>query len=426
MKRRSFTSAQARVANSDAQPKRSRSILVLTSTLPRWADDPEPRFVLDLARSLCHKYRMVILAPQASGAASREVLDGVEVRRFRYAPHRRLERLAAPGAIMSNLRLNPLMALLVPGFFVGQLFALVRLLRREHFDAVHCHWLIPQGLTIRLCTAFVRTPPVLLTCHGTDVYALNAPWLRVVKKWVLSRADAITVVSQHIGNFLTAAFGEPIRDKCELIPMGVDLSCFGTRGRRPPRAEFHILFAGRLTEGKGIRYLLRALTDTRLTDPQIKLRIVGKGPLRMSLEAEVAELGLGSRVRFLGGLSHEVLANEMASASVLCLPSVGDLSGAREGLPTVLLEAAASSLPIIASDVGGCSEFITSGQTGWLVPPADVDALAEALVEAMRRPAYARRLAEAANAKVQNFAWPRVGERYASMFDRLFGQGEAS
>lgn len=405
---------------------RRPSLLVLTSTLPRWSGDPEPRFVLDLAKSLREDYHVTILAPQAPGAAAREVMDGVEVRRFRYAPLRMLEQLAAPGAIMSNLRARSSLAVLIPGFFIGQLVALVRLLRRGRYDVVHCHWMIPQGLTVLACSKFMRTPPLLLTCHGTDVYALNSTWIRILKRAILRRADAITVVSRQMAKFLSESFGAHVLDNCEQISMGVDLSLFRRSERQPPIDEYRVLYAGRLSEGKGVRFLLRAFADPRLADPRITLRIAGAGPLRARLEAETAELGLAGRVRFLGALPHEDLAREMAMASIFCLPSISDASGAREGLPTVLLEAAASGLPIIASDVGGSSDFIRAGETGWLVEPGSEDALAEALADAFHHPHLAERMASAVNARVQDFAWPRVAERYARVIERLIARGVAS
>lgn len=399
------------------------SVLVLSSTLPRWESDTEPRFVLDLARALSARCRPVILAPMAPGAAPHEVMDGVEVRRFRYAPLRRLERLAAPGAIMPNLRSRPWLALLIPAFFLGQLIAVIKMLRGQRFDVVHCHWIIPQGLTMSICSLLMRTPPFLLTCHGTDVYALNGRWLRRLKKSILRRAGTVTVVSPRIGKFLAEEVDEDVAERCRHIPMGVDLDLFQRAGRRRPGARTRILYAGRLTESKGVEYLLRALVSPGIAVKDVQLRIAGNGPLRKQLEQMVARLGLSERVRFLGGIPHPQLARELAHATIFCLPSIMDSSGAREGMPTVLLEAAAASVPIIASDVGGCGDLVVPGHTGWLVPPADEQAIAAALLEAIQYPEEAGRMAAAAHDRVLQYSWTRIGARYAEELEALAAAG---
>ena len=111
--------------NSTADGRKPR-LLVTTSTLPRFEDDPEPRFVVDLARALADRFEITVLAPSFPGAAPRARLFGVDVIRYRYAPVKRWERLAYPGGIMSRLRADPLNWLLVPGMIIGQAIALRR------------------------------------------------------------------------------------------------------------------------------------------------------------------------------------------------------------------------------------------------------------------------------------------------------------
>ena len=129
-----------------AEPKK---LLVLTSTLPRWKNDTEPRFVEYLGYELARHFEVVVLAPRCAGAARDEILEhgaqSIRVHRFRYwlAP---FESLAYEGGIMSRLRRNPLRVLLVPLFLIGQLHSIRRLHRIHQFDAIHAHWIIPQGL----------------------------------------------------------------------------------------------------------------------------------------------------------------------------------------------------------------------------------------------------------------------------------------
>jgi glycosyltransferase involved in cell wall biosynthesis len=397
----------------EAAQRRPR-LLVLTSTLPRWAGDSEPRFVFDLARALADRYDPLILAPMAPGAASREVMDGIPIRRFRYAPLRRWERLAAPGAIMPNLRRHPWLYLTVPGFFIGQLLALVSLLRRERFDLVHCHWLIPQGLVLALASLFVRVPPVLVTCHGADAFTLESGLLRGLKNWVLGKADAVSVVSREIAARLAGrSTGRLVH-----VPMGVDIGTFG--GDAAPAAKPPIILcAGRLAAKKGVNVLIEALAEPRLASRDLRVRIVGDGPMKVELMTRADALGLGDRVQFVGAVPHERLAEEMEAATMFCAPYVIAADGDREGTPTVLLEAAAAGLPIVTSDVGGCGDIVEHGRSGWLLPPGDAGALAAAIAEALDDPVRAAAMAAAARRRAEDFSWPRIAARYAAILDDL-------
>lgn len=124
---------------------RRRTILVLASTYPRWVSDPEPGFVHELSKRLSLEQRVIVLCPHAAGASRTEVLDGVEVVRYRYAPEK-WEVLVNNGGIVNNLRRSPLMVLLLPGFIFFQFWTAMRLARTHQIDVVHAHWLIPQGV----------------------------------------------------------------------------------------------------------------------------------------------------------------------------------------------------------------------------------------------------------------------------------------
>jgi phosphatidylinositol alpha-1,6-mannosyltransferase len=392
--------------------------LVLTSTLPRWDEDSEPRFVLDLASAMSHRFEPVILAPMAEGTAPRERLNGIAVRRYRYAPFRRWERLASPGAIMPNLRRRPWLYILVPSFLLGQLIATVSLLRRERFEAVHCHWLIPQGLVLALASLFVKVPPILVSCHGADAFTLDSAPFRQLKTWILGRCDAISVVSREIRAKLEKTAGPQLPSAPVLIPMGVNLDHFSVpRARNAGRPV--ILCAGRLAAKKGVANLIEAVANPRIRRRQVALRIVGDGPLLDDLKQLARRRQVSDRVTFTGPLPHQRLAEEMRTSTLFCAPFVIAADGDREGMPTVLLEAASSGLPIITSEVGGCAELIMSGTSGWLLPPGDIESLIRAIEDALDHPDRARKFAVTAREQAKRFSWPVIAARHIAILDRL-------
>ena len=153
--------------------ERKPRLLVLASTYPRWQGDSEPGFVHELSRRLTDSFEVTVVCPAASGAPLREVMDGVRVRRFRYAPDR-LQTLVNDGGIVTNLKNALWKWLLVPFFLIAQFWSTRKAIKELVPDMVHAHWLIPQGLAIALLAKFSRRAlPFLVTSHGADLYALR-------------------------------------------------------------------------------------------------------------------------------------------------------------------------------------------------------------------------------------------------------------
>jgi len=146
-----------------------------------------------------------------------------------------------------------------------------------------------------------------------------------------------------------------------------------------------ILFVGRLVERKGVEYLLRAL---RIVYPKIDVRltVVGTGPLFPALKALTVELGLEDRVNFTGALPQQELEKAYRRCDLFVLPACYDSSGDTEGLGVVLLEALSCGKPVIGSNVGGIPDIIKHEQTGLLVPEKDPEALAQAIERVLSDP----------------------------------------
>jgi glycosyltransferase involved in cell wall biosynthesis len=145
-------------------------------------------------------------------------------------------------------------------------------------------------------------------------------------------------------------------------------------------------YVGRLSVEKGVTYLIDALARLKVKQAEVHLLIVGEGEQRANLQAQVESLGLRQAVKFLGerGDARQIIG----ALDLLVLPSL------TEGLPNVVLEAFAYKTPVVATAVGGVPELVIDGETGWLVPPRDPHALAQAILDALANPEEARRRAE--------------------------------
>ena len=157
-------------------------------------------------------------------------MDGVAVRRYRYAPAG-WETLVNDGGMVANLRGNPLKWLLVPGFLLSQAWVARRLIRQKSVDVLHVHWLVPQGLVMLLLRWSGCTTPYLVTSHGADLYSLRGAVLNALKRRIAKGSAAMTVVSSAMRAEVARVGIRPPR--LEVLPMGVDLQGrFGSR-RRP-------------------------------------------------------------------------------------------------------------------------------------------------------------------------------------------------
>ena len=397
-------------------------LLVLTSTFPRWRGDTEPPFVYELSRRLTDRFEVTVLAPRALGSRGAEEMDGLRVRRFPYFL-RRWEHLATHGGgILGRLRANPFNALLVPPFLIGQLVALVRLLRAEPFDLIHAHWLVPQGLAALLgCRLAARPVPIVMTSHGADLFALRGALFARLKRWVIGASRHLTVVSTAMRARAMALGADP--ERVTVIPMGVDLRTrfipppgprAGAQGQPP-----EVLFAGRLVEKKGLGVLIAALPELLRRYPDLRLTVAGRGPLESRLQGLAAELGVLSQCRFLGMVGQDRLVELMQGATLLAAPFVIDRGGDQEGLGLVSVEAAGCECPVVAGAVPAVRDVIEDGVTGVLVPPGDVHRLAMAIDGLLADPGRRADLARAARRYcVAHFDWDGIACRYGELLLR--------
>jgi colanic acid/amylovoran biosynthesis glycosyltransferase len=197
------------------------------------------------------------------------------------------------------------------------------------------------------------------------------------------------------------------------IPNGVPPAPAGRAARGGP-----LLFVGRLVAKKGVDVLIdaRALLQSEL--PELDVEIVGGGPLAEELEGRARRSGVSDRIHFLGPQPADVVDAAFRRASLVVLPSRIDEHGDRDGMPTVLVEALARGVPVVATDIVGIPEVVRDGETGLLVPPDDPPALAAAIARLVRDPELARELAAAGRALVaERFDPSRSAQLLRALFE---------
>jgi glycosyltransferase involved in cell wall biosynthesis len=278
---------------------------------------------------------------------------------------------------------------------------------------------IMRLLTVLYKLVFHSRAKLLVSSHGGDIFGLKP--LARLKRFVLDRCDGVTVVSNAIRKEVVR-LGCP-RLRMEVLPMGVDMERFHPKHRDDAlRREIApngplALFVGRLSEKKGLRYLLDAMPHVIRRFPELTLLVVGEGEDREALEAHARSLGLtGDRVIFYGGVANDLLPRFYATVDVFVGPSVTASGGDAEGFGLVFVEALACSCPVIATDLPAMADIVSPGENGRIVEQRCAAAIAEALTGLLEDRGLLSQLRSRARSSVADrYDWEIVSARYAQI-----------
>ena len=378
-------------------------VVFVTHNYPRHAGDLPGAFLHPLARALSERGHDVrVVAPADRGRGGREPLEGIPVRRVRYASAER-ETLAYEGRMQEAVR------------SAGGLFRLRALLNALRDGAraeaqgsagpavLHAHWWIPAGL------ALPRELPALVTLHGTDGRLLRSS---AVARWlgrrVLRSARVVSAVSPEL-----AAAAERVSGRSDIAahvqPMPVDAGLLPVS-----RGGGGAVVLARLTPQKRIELALRAVGQLAQDGDPVPLTVIGDGPERARLESLAGLLPNGATVRFTGTLSPAQVAERLATADLLLFPAKD------EGLGLAAVEALIAGVPVVACEDGGGVVSALRRHGGGVVTAATPLALAEA-VRALRKPEHAADARRAGALWRSELAPARVAEVFEGWYREALG-----
>lgn len=399
-------------------------ILMSTTVFPRWRDDSTPPFVLRLAEGLTRSgCAVTVLAPHADGAALREQWGGVEIIRFRYLWPTALQGLCYEGGMLVQLRRHPHRRWQLPFLLSAQIRMTHRLAQSGSFDLIHAHSLLPAGFCA-LRAVSRHGLPVVVTSHGNDVFGMRPNGLYGrLKRWVVREADALTANSSATEEALLE-LGAPT-GRVHRVPAMPSVFPADSQQVASIRERFGgakiILFVGRLLEEKGVGDLIHAFAQLTLAD--VQLVILGDGADRAKFEAQAHNLGLGSRVAFMGWIASADLAHYLAAADLFVGPSKPGPNGWKEAQGLVFVEAMAAGTPIIATRCGGIPDMIIDGETGVLVEPGAPEPLIQAMMQLLQDDPKRTRLAACARASYEkHFAEPVVAQKTLAAYSGVMGE----
>lgn len=342
-------------------------VVFLTHNYPRWAGDVSGAFLATLAGGLARRGIAVrVIAPSDEGRGGEDELDGIPVRRVRYASAG-AETLAYRGTMQAALRgPSGLRAL------AGLWQALRRTAREEAqagADLFHAHWWVPGGMAVP------KGARSVLTVHGTDAALLRRSRIaRTLARPVFQRATVVTAVSRELAGWVQTGAGRYV-DPAHVQPMPVD-----SRDRPWSVGGDGAIVVSRLTPQKRVSLAIETVAFLASCGHEMPLTVVGDGPERAALERLVEKLGITSFVRFTGAVPSSEVPTYLARADLMIFPAQG------EGFGLVAAEALMAGVPVVACwDGGGVLDVVPPNGAGRLTLPAP-EAMGDAILGLLLEP----------------------------------------
>lgn len=331
-----------------------------------------------------HGFEVTVLTTSRNGTASVETINSVKIIKA--------SRLTA----ISSTPLS---------------ISLVRWVHKLKTDIVHLHFPYPPG---EIATLFLGKAKYTIITYHSDIIKqkMMLPVISPLLRKVLEKADRVIATSPHY--IETSAFLKRVKDKCVVIPLGIDIHRFGTPDRNKSgniRAHYGgsqlVLFVGRLRYFKGLRYLIEAMKSV-----DAHLLIIGTGPEGEYLKEKVKEDHLGN-VTFLNDVDDNELPHYYHACDIFVLPS----SHRSEAFGTVLIEAMASGKPVISTELGTGTSFINvHGKTGLVVPPMDPVSLAAAMNRLLNDESLRKEYSANALRRAGQFSSDVLNKRIADLY----------
>ncbi|MFC1977020.1 glycosyltransferase family 4 protein [Chloroflexota bacterium] len=302
---------------------------------------------------------------------------------------------------------------------VSVLSTLPRLIRNFKPDIVHAHNLFFRTTEIAAMSRMIFPIPLVTTLHlgkpvggGKILNTLIRAYESTIGNFIVRRSDHLVAVSNAVAEHAHRIGGDSA--SVTVIPNGVNINVFYPAPDRNNIGQ-KVLFVARLVSNKDPETLIRAATLVMARHPQVQFIVVGDGPLRVRLQGQVNQLGIGHAVQFLG--LRDDVPELMRQATLFVRPST------LEGMPLTVLEAMASELPVVATPVGGTPELIKDGVNGFLTPVGDHITLANSIIRLLDAPSLAVRMGQRGRELVEaSYTWDAVTEQMERVYMEQVGR----
>ncbi len=286
-----------------------------------------------------------------------------------------------------------------------------RLVQELKPDIVHAHYASSYGLL----GALSNHHPLVISTWGMDILGFpeTSPFHRMLLRWSLFRADVICTTSNQLAEATKRYL--PGGKLPVVTPFGIDTQIFRPHGEKP-KSDLTIGIVKTLEPKYGVEYLIRAFAQVQRRLSYLRLLIVGNGYLRRELQKLALELKVGEMTAFAGRIAHVDVPHWLGRIDIFVNPSVHE----SETFGVAVLEASSMEIPVVTSRIGGLPEVVQDGVTGFLVPPRDVNALAERIERLATDENLRKQMGKAGREFVmKNYDWNEMAKSMERLYDSL-------
>jgi len=405
-----------------------KRLLIITSTFPRWKNDTTPEFVFELAKNISlKKINVSILAPHYKNAKFYEIIEKIKIFRFPYFYPLSFQKVSYDGGVLPNLKRSNLAKIQVIFFLISEFFLSLFLSIKNKIEVINSHWIIPHGFIGAIIKKLTKKKHIIVI-HAGDLSLLEKlPFRRNILSFIIKNSDLLIFVSNHGKKRLSKLVKDELLEKFNKIaikiPMGVYTKNFRKLIIKSPKNKYlnkkNIIFIGRLTDKKGLIYLVKAMPIVFKKIPNCTLTIVGDGPLKKSLEENVKNLNIENKILFVGYKIGKEKVNLLESSDILVVPSIKTKDNDEEGLPVVLMEGLATGKAIIATRCGGIPEIIKDQYNGLLINQKSSKELAEKIIYLLKNPIKSRILEKNALNSGKKYDWQIIAKQYSDIIKNI-------
>ncbi len=289
----------------------------------------------------------------------------------------------------------------------------------KNFDIIHCHFGF-SGITGAYLKDIKVSGKIITTFYGYDLSSAITDNKSIIYKNLIRKGDLFLPICDYFKRkLINLECGE---EKIIIHQVGIDFQKFKFLERKlQPEGVIKILTIARLVEKKGHIYAIKAIKKVIEKHKNIQYFIVGNGPLKEKLEAQVSEAGIKQYVDFAESVNQDECMSLYQEAHIFVLPSVTSDNGDQEGTPVVLMEAQATGLPVISTYHSGIPEIVIDGKSGFLVPEKDVNALTEKLDYLIEHPEIRDEMGKAGRKYIEEkFDIKNLNQKLVKIYESLF------
>lgn len=380
-------------------------------------------FVLGLVKS---GNDVIVLTPYYSGLKLKQF--PYRVITYKYIWPVFFHKLGYSQTLVGGMRLRLSTYLLSPFLYFFGFFALLNLVKREKFDVISAHWILPNGFIAYLVSKIVDIP-YTVSLAGSDVYIAqrNGVFSSMAR---ITGEDSAIIFSDSLQYIKELKKTGARIKRSYVVPYPVDINLLGASLSDVSQLKENLIISnkdilllavGRLVWKKGFQYLLPAFQKVLKKNKNAFLIIVGDGDLKTYLEEMSKKLNVEKHVRFVGNIERDRIKLFYSAADIFVMPSIKDKEGNIDDRPVALLEAIAQGLPAVATNFPGNRHSIKDSVSGFLVPQKNINAISSAILRLIKSNNLRKNMSlEAKKIAREQFDMIEVGRKNTELFKSVF------